>query len=113
MSEAMVTHESSALPPQPPPKESFARRYKFLWPMLMAVNLAIGAYLFVETKKKDEHIEEEEKRKIKPKDPEEKKHIDEKKAILKQFIRAKPIPNIQLFNTCFQFILMSNLFKVL
>ncbi|KAI3803369.1 hypothetical protein L1987_31520 [Smallanthus sonchifolius] len=34
----------------------------------------------------------EEKRKIKPKDPEEKKKIDEEKAILKQFIRAKSIP---------------------
>ncbi|KAJ0815495.1 hypothetical protein HanPSC8_Chr17g0798181 [Helianthus annuus] len=36
----------------------------------------------------------EEKRKIKPKDPEEKKKIDEEKAILKQFIRAKSIPPI-------------------
>ncbi|KAL0010135.1 hypothetical protein SO802_005243 [Lithocarpus litseifolius] len=36
----------------------------------------------------------EEKRKIKPKDPEEKKRIDEEKAILKQFILAKPIPSI-------------------
>ena len=36
----------------------------------------------------------EEKRKIKPKDPEEKKRIDEDKAILKQFIRVKPIPSI-------------------
>ena len=36
----------------------------------------------------------EEKRKIKPKDPEEKKCIDEEKAILKQCIRAKPIPSI-------------------
>ena len=36
----------------------------------------------------------EEKRKIKPKDPEDKKHIDEEKAILKQFIRVKPIPSI-------------------
>ncbi|XP_030969008.1 uncharacterized protein LOC115989457 [Quercus lobata] len=110
--------------------------------MLMVVNLAVGAYLFVRTKKKDEHIKEgatlvsisaaktapiakktlhsssvtkpvklrepipedqqrelfkwmlEEKRKIKPKDPEEKKRIDEEKAILKQFIRAKPIPSI-------------------
>jgi hypothetical protein len=34
--------QSSAPPPQPPPKESFARRYKFLWPMLLAVNLAVG-----------------------------------------------------------------------
>ena len=36
----------------------------------------------------------EEKRKVKPKDLEQKKSIDEEKAILKQFIRAKPIPNI-------------------
>ncbi|KAJ8440589.1 hypothetical protein Cgig2_028718 [Carnegiea gigantea] len=36
----------------------------------------------------------EEKRKIKTKDPEEKKKIDEEKAILKQFIRAKSIPSI-------------------
>ncbi|XP_012076919.1 uncharacterized protein LOC105637874 isoform X2 [Jatropha curcas] len=35
----------------------------------------------------------EEKRKVKPKDPEEKKRIDEEKAILKQFIRAKSIPS--------------------
>lgn len=36
----------------------------------------------------------EEKRKIKPKDPEEKKRLDEEKAILKQFIRGKSIPTI-------------------
>ncbi|GAV87940.1 hypothetical protein CFOL_v3_31364 [Cephalotus follicularis] len=36
----------------------------------------------------------EEKRKVKPKDSEEKKRIDEEKAILKQFIRAKSIPSI-------------------
>lgn len=36
----------------------------------------------------------EEKRKIKTKDPEEKKRIDEEKAILKQFIRAKSIPGL-------------------
>lgn len=36
----------------------------------------------------------EERRKLKPKDPEEKKRIDEEKAILKQFIRAKSIPSI-------------------
>ncbi|OWM72559.1 hypothetical protein CDL15_Pgr005028 [Punica granatum] len=137
-------------PPPPPPRESFARRYKFLWPLLLTVNLAFGAYLFIRTKKKDTSIEEEEvandvpstpastavagapvtekpqslpnqpvaefvkprdlipqdqqlelfkwileeKRKIKPKDPEEKKRVDEEKAILKQFIRAKSIPNI-------------------
>lgn len=34
----------------------------------------------------------EEKRKVKPRDREEKKRIDEDKAILKQFIRAKSIP---------------------
>jgi hypothetical protein len=36
----------------------------------------------------------EEKRKIKPKDREEKKQIDEEKAILKQFIRAKSNPSL-------------------
>ncbi|XP_051147501.1 uncharacterized protein LOC127262740 isoform X2 [Andrographis paniculata] len=36
----------------------------------------------------------EEKRKVKPKDPEEKKRIDEEKAVLKQFIRAKSIPSL-------------------
>ncbi|XP_031118455.1 uncharacterized protein LOC116022048 isoform X2 [Ipomoea triloba] len=25
-----------------PPKESFARRYKFLWPMLLTVNFSLG-----------------------------------------------------------------------
>ncbi|GAB4842471.1 hypothetical protein Ancab_012445 [Ancistrocladus abbreviatus] len=25
-----------------PPKESFARRYKFVWPLLLTVNLAVG-----------------------------------------------------------------------
>lgn len=36
----------------------------------------------------------EEKRKVKTKDPEEKKRIDEEKALLKQFIRAKSIPSL-------------------
>ncbi|KAL6984666.1 glycine hydroxymethyltransferase [Sarracenia purpurea var. burkii] len=36
----------------------------------------------------------EEKRKAKPNNPEERKRIDEEKAILKQFIRAKSIPRI-------------------
>ncbi|KAI3409261.1 uncharacterized protein J3R85_019566 [Psidium guajava] len=36
----------------------------------------------------------EEKRKIKPRDPEERKRLDEEKAILKQFIRAKSLPPI-------------------
>lgn len=130
------------------PRESFAKRYKFLWPLLLTVNLAVGAYLFLRTKKNDAPVEEEttgtapspatssatptasavtenpaitlpvlqpvrvlepipeqqqrelfkwmleEKRKIKAKDPDEKKRIDEEKAILKQFIRAKSIPNI-------------------
>ncbi|KAF3950501.1 hypothetical protein CMV_023754 [Castanea mollissima] len=38
----------------------------------------------------------EEKRKVKPKDPVEKKRLDDEKAILKQFIRAKSIPIIYL-----------------
>ncbi|CAN0881608.1 hypothetical protein LINGRAHAP2_LOCUS14338 [Linum grandiflorum] len=36
----------------------------------------------------------EEKRKMKPQDAEEKKRLDEEKAILKHFIRAKPTPSI-------------------
>ncbi|KAK6914763.1 hypothetical protein RJ641_019880 [Dillenia turbinata] len=138
---------SSSKPPPSPPKESFARRYRFLWPLLLTVNLAVGAYLFMRTKKKEtdtdgevksdvpstpvstaavttapveekplpaapiaepvkprEPIPEnqqrelfkwllEEKRKVKPKDAEEKKRIDEEKAILKHFIRAQSIPN--------------------
>ncbi|XP_023548106.1 uncharacterized protein LOC111806841 isoform X1 [Cucurbita pepo subsp. pepo] len=140
---AATSSSSSSSLPQPP-KESFARRYKFLWPMLLTVNLAVGAYLFMRTKKQDEQVTEEEaapdsaktakiaapvveesfakpaivepvkvrepipvdqqrelfkwileeKRKIKPKDREEKKRIDEEKAILKEFIRAKSIPNL-------------------
>lgn len=35
----------------------------------------------------------EEKRKVKPKDPEEKRKLDEEKAVLKQFIRAKSLPS--------------------
>ncbi|XP_004297602.1 PREDICTED: uncharacterized protein LOC101297430 [Fragaria vesca subsp. vesca] len=134
-------HSSTPPPPPPPqlPKESFARRYKFLWPMLLAVNLGVGAYLFMRTKKKETDVEEEittavssvaqttatekpmpqpaitepvkmreliseeqqreafkwileEKRKVKPNNPEEKKRIDEEKALLKQFIRAKSLP---------------------
>uniref|UniRef100_A0A7C8YVR8 Uncharacterized protein n=1 Tax=Opuntia streptacantha TaxID=393608 RepID=A0A7C8YVR8_OPUST len=143
-----TTTASSSKPPEVP-RESFARRYKFLWPLLLTVNLAVGAYLFMRTKKKDVTVEDEptgaapatssasatpptsavpesptaalpiiaqpltavgpvpaeqqrelfkwmleEKRKIKTKDPEEKKKIDEEKAILKQFIRAKSIPSI-------------------
>lgn len=29
-------------PPPPPPKEPFIKRYKFVWPMLLAVNFGIG-----------------------------------------------------------------------
>ena len=36
----------------------------------------------------------DEKRKVKPRDSEEKKRIDEEKAILKQLIRGKSIPSI-------------------
>ncbi|KAG5559209.1 hypothetical protein RHGRI_008950 [Rhododendron griersonianum] len=36
----------------------------------------------------------EEKRKVKPKDREEKKRIDEEKALLKEFIHAKSIPSL-------------------
>ncbi|XP_050230645.1 uncharacterized protein LOC126679724 [Mercurialis annua] len=142
--------QSTAPPPPPPqpPKESFARRYKFIWPLLLSVNLAAGAYLFLRTKKKDPEEEElpnsvpstpvsatpttttaseiekhntppaisepvkprepvpenqqrelykwmlEEKRKLKPKNPEEKKRIDEEKAVLKQFLRAKSVPTV-------------------
>ena len=35
--------QSSAPPPQPPPKDSLAQRYKFLWLMLLAVNVAVGS----------------------------------------------------------------------
>ncbi|KAF5466459.1 hypothetical protein F2P56_016382 [Juglans regia] len=133
----------SSVPPPQRPKESLARRYKFLWPTLLAVNLAVGAYVFMSTKKKDTGVVEEvaipastkaattapaaekplplptitesvksrkpvpedqqrelfkwlleEKRKVKSKDPEEKKRIDEEKAILKRFIRAKSIPSV-------------------
>ncbi|KAJ9537466.1 hypothetical protein OSB04_030199 [Centaurea solstitialis] len=139
-----VASSSSSVPPVKP-KESFARRYRFLWPLLLAVNFSVGAYLFMRTKKK-ETIEEdvaaaistlpsaastaavgntsttppavveppvkllepipldqqrelykwmlEEKRKLQPKDPKEKKRIDEEKAILKQFIRAKSVPSL-------------------
>ncbi|GAA0141324.1 hypothetical protein LIER_35371 [Lithospermum erythrorhizon] len=39
----------------------FRRRYKFLWPVLLAVNFSVGAYLFMRTKKKDVEIDEEKK----------------------------------------------------
>ncbi|XP_019106602.1 uncharacterized protein LOC104900370 isoform X2 [Beta vulgaris subsp. vulgaris] len=130
----------------PKGKDSFVRRYKFFLPLILSVNLAVGAYLFMRTKKKDIAVDEEttdaapippsstsgatpttiavteslpiarftraqepiseqqqrelfkwmleDKRKIKTVDPEEKKRIDEEKAILKQFLRAKSIPSI-------------------
>ncbi|KAG2328113.1 hypothetical protein Bca4012_037151 [Brassica carinata] len=127
--------------PPPPPQPSKARRYKYVWPLLLTVNLAVGGYLFLRTKRKDidptseeisaksgsvaametpvssavvaepvvikarEPIPEkqqrelfkwilEEKRKVKPRNGEEKKKIDEEKAILKQFIGSKTIPTL-------------------
>ncbi|GAB4842456.1 hypothetical protein Ancab_012429 [Ancistrocladus abbreviatus] len=141
-----VGSQGAASKPPEPPKESFSRRYKFFWPLLLTVNLAVGAYLFMRTKKKDVVVEEEaldapssenrsivtptspviekpspslpiaeplklqepitenqqrelfkwmleEKRKVKAKDLQEKKRIDEEKAILKQFLRATSIPS--------------------
>ena len=41
-SSAMET-QSLAPPPQPPPKESLSQRYKFLWPMHLAVNVVVGS----------------------------------------------------------------------
>ncbi|KAF6152241.1 hypothetical protein GIB67_005895 [Kingdonia uniflora] len=158
-------------PPLPHVKDSFARRYKFVWPVLLTVNLVIGGcdvvwgvgihgYIFVRGKKKDHVVEDdkvavavdapsasvvttvpsavgapsvsliperplqhpppavdpaavlvrdpipedqqrdlfkwilEEKRKVKPKDREEKIRIDEEKAILKEFIRRKSVPSL-------------------
>ncbi|XP_026399484.1 uncharacterized protein LOC113295358 [Papaver somniferum] len=133
----------------PPHKESFARRYKFVWPILLTVNLGIGAYLFVRSGQKKRLVAEddevaasapssatstttapiseqsvtepvkpiaqpvkpqtpipaeqqrelykwilEEKRKVKPTSAEEKKKLDEEKAVLKAFIRSKTIPSI-------------------
>ncbi|KAK1258286.1 hypothetical protein QJS04_geneDACA017254 [Acorus gramineus] len=49
---------TSASAPPPPPKESFARRFKFVWPVLLTVNLAIGAYLFLRTRNKDSGVED-------------------------------------------------------
>jgi len=44
----MGAHGQAAAPPPPPPppKEPFVRRYKFLWPMLLAVNLGVGGNFF-------------------------------------------------------------------
>ena len=59
-SAGMGSHSTTTAtpPPPPPPKEPFVRRYKFVWPMLLAVNLAVGAYLFMRTKKKDHSFTE-------------------------------------------------------
>ncbi|KAK1264371.1 hypothetical protein QJS04_geneDACA022440 [Acorus gramineus] len=42
----------------PPPKESFVRRYKFVWPVLLTINLAVGAYLFLRAKNKNSSVED-------------------------------------------------------
>ncbi|XP_077225565.1 uncharacterized protein LOC143858734 [Tasmannia lanceolata] len=61
--------ESSPSPPSPPPKESFARRHKFFWPLLLTVNLAVGALLYVATRNKDTGAEAEEVAKEVPSAP--------------------------------------------
>ncbi|XXG48389.1 hypothetical protein AAC387_Pa02g2855 [Persea americana] len=144
---------SMAQSPSAPPKDSFFRRNKFVWPLILTVNVAVGAYLYVTTRKKSTDLEDDkvaveeqtpapivnaaaivpektppialekttpvlptaeplkirqpipadeqrelfkwilaEKRKVVPQNPSEKKRIDEEKAILKQYIRAKSIP---------------------
>uniref|UniRef100_A0A2P2QSI8 Uncharacterized protein LOC105637874 isoform X2 n=1 Tax=Rhizophora mucronata TaxID=61149 RepID=A0A2P2QSI8_RHIMU len=131
-------------------KESLTKRYKPIWRILLISNLALGAYMFAQARKKNVQLEHrkvekkgtegkasvedpsenittnpipeallspqavskpkepipedqqrelfkwilEEKRKLKLKDPEEKKRIDEEKAILKRYIRAKSFPSI-------------------
>ncbi|KAI3455548.1 hypothetical protein Pfo_012211 [Paulownia fortunei] len=153
MASASSTGAAAPPPPPPPPpppqpqKESFVRRYRFLWPLLLVVNFTLGAYVLMRTSTKNKGTSEEEipdgptsstststaaaaatvtempvtppimepvqrapipedqqrelfkwmleeKRKVKPRDAEEKKRIDEEKAILKQFIRAKSIPSL-------------------
>ncbi|RDY09501.1 hypothetical protein CR513_06121 [Mucuna pruriens] len=61
-------HAAAPPPPPPPPKESFARRYKFVWPILLAVNLGVGAYLFMGSKKKDTGEEEQDATPVSTKD---------------------------------------------
>nr|GMC47594.1 protein STU1 [Ipomoea batatas]GMC49996.1 protein STU1 [Ipomoea batatas] len=53
---APLTSTGSRPPPPTyrPPKQSFARRYKFLWPMLLTVNFSMGAYILLMPKKEDE-----------------------------------------------------------
>lgn len=48
---ASSTSTGAAAPPPPPPlplpqKESFVRRYRFLWPLLLVVNFSIGGIYF-------------------------------------------------------------------
>ncbi|KAL3631988.1 hypothetical protein CASFOL_024972 [Castilleja foliolosa] len=165
MASVLSTGAAAAPPPRPlqpppppqPPKESFVRRYRFLWPLLLVVNFTIGAYVLMRTTTKSKSTSEEEipvgpttstststaaastiiekpitanpitenlitppimkpvvrapipedqqhelfkwmleeKRKVKPRDAEEKKRIDEEKYILKQFIQqSKFIPSL-------------------
>ncbi|CAH9145633.1 unnamed protein product [Cuscuta epithymum] len=57
----MAPSLSTASRPPPstnrPLKEPFARRYKFLWPMLLAVNFSIGACLLLMPKKREGVLE--------------------------------------------------------
>ncbi|XP_076884982.1 uncharacterized protein LOC143534363 [Bidens hawaiensis] len=136
---------SSATPPPPPPSpQSVRRRSKLFWPLIISLNVSIGAYLYTRPNKEEKTegdkpataasstttttnvsptsvdsvstsppaISEpmkpipmdqqrellkwilEEKRKVKTKDPQEKKQIDEEKALLKQLIRSKSIPSL-------------------
>ncbi|KAL6568240.1 hypothetical protein OROHE_003924 [Orobanche hederae] len=166
MAPASSTGAAPPPPPTPPPqKESFVRRYRFLWPLLLVVNFTIGAYVLMRARTKNTSASEEipdegptgptptsavttaaegptgstptatvttlaaatinekpitppiiepvvrapipedqqrellkwileEKRKVKPRDAEEKRQIDDEKAILKQYIRAKSIPSL-------------------
>lgn len=143
----MATSSSSSAPtpPSPVPSAGKKRLLRGIFPLVLAVNIAIGVYLYARTSKKQsaekdvetkkqlpsspvvskeaivpektistemsapvkalppvpEHEQRElfkwileEKRKVKPRDSLEKKKIDEEKALLKQFIRAKSIPSL-------------------
>ncbi|GMH16015.1 hypothetical protein Nepgr_017856 [Nepenthes gracilis] len=41
-----MSGQGSASKPPEPPKESFLRRHKFLWPLLLTVNVAVGGWRF-------------------------------------------------------------------
>ncbi|GKV11915.1 hypothetical protein SLEP1_g23130 [Rubroshorea leprosula] len=71
--------EETPLPPPPPP---VPKPVKEPQPILEYQQRELFKWLL------------EEKRKVKPKNREEKKRIDEEKAILKQFIRSESIPRI-------------------